>query len=70
MPNWEVEFSNPQSMYEELLALRAKNNRLYNALNYVYESGYLRSEADEKARWGLGLEVSNEAEVEALQPRT
>ena len=70
MEDWELEFSDPKSMYEPLVAQRAKSDRLYNALNYVYESGYLRNEADEKARWGLGLEVENETEVAALQPRT
>lgn len=70
MEDWELEFSDPKSMYEALVAQRAKSDRLYDALNYVYESGYLRDEADEKARWGLGLYVENEKEVAALQPRT
>ncbi|WP_182038774.1 hypothetical protein [Vibrio alginolyticus] len=70
METWELEFSDPKSMYEALIAQRVKNDRLYDALNYVYESGYLRNETYEKARWGLGLEVDNETEVAALQPKT
>lgn len=67
-PDYEIVELKPVS--ESLEALGAQNQRLYDALNYVYESGYLRNEADEKARWGLGLEVENETEVAALQPRT
>ncbi|WP_318515510.1 hypothetical protein [Photobacterium leiognathi] len=70
MEDWEFEFSDPKCIYKALIAERAKSDRLYNALNYVYESGYLRNEADEKARWGLGLEVENETEVSAMQSRT
>lgn len=44
-----------------------KKHRLENALNYVYESGYLRNEAYEKARWGLGFDVDCEQVVAALQ---
>jgi hypothetical protein len=68
--DWKLEFSDPKSMYEALVAERANNDRLRDALNYVYESGYLRNEADEKARWGLGLFVENESDIAALQPKT
>ncbi|WP_162929902.1 hypothetical protein [Vibrio sp. Evd11] len=53
----------------DIEVLTEKNKRLFDALNYVYESGYLRNEVDQKARWGLGLEVENETTIAALQPR-
>lgn len=54
---------------ENVEVLTEKNKRLFDALNYVHESGYLRNEAAQKARWGLGLEVENETTIAALQPR-
>ena len=69
-PDYEIITLQSIPEAESVEALSATNQRLHNALNYVYESGYLRNEADQKARWGLGLEVANETEVAELQPRT
>lgn len=50
--------------------LDAENERLANALEYVYESGNLTcADVVNKARWGLGLEVENPEEIAALKPR-
>ncbi|EJX5614663.1 hypothetical protein OEA42_004005 [Vibrio parahaemolyticus] len=50
--------------------LDVENERLVNALDYILESGYISSfEAEQKAKWGLGLIVENEQEIAALKPR-
>lgn len=55
---------------EQADRLNAENERLSNALEYIYESGSLLNEdVVEKARWGLGFEVENEKEIAALKPR-
>lgn len=55
---------------EENSRLNSENERLVNALDYVLESGAITSrDGVEKAKWGLGLEVENEAEIAALKPR-
>lgn len=54
----------------EILRLNEESERLTNALDYIYQSGEAMSrDAVQKARWGLGLEVENEAEIAALKPR-
>lgn len=41
-------------------SLSERYERVYNALDYIYESGELSSNhAVEKAKWGLGLAVEN-----------
>ncbi|MFL7013556.1 hypothetical protein [Enterovibrio norvegicus] len=50
--------------------LNAESDRLTNALDYILESGQISEfKAVQKARWGLGLDVENEAEIAALKPR-
>ncbi|MCT8865416.1 hypothetical protein [Shewanella xiamenensis] len=51
-------------------SLSERYERVYNALDYIYESGELSSRhAVEKAKWGLGMDVDNEVEVAALTAR-
>ncbi|NOI31874.1 hypothetical protein [Vibrio coralliilyticus] len=55
---------------EQADRLDAENERLANALEYIYESGsLLNQDVVDKARWGLGMEVENEQEIAALKPR-
>ncbi|MBV7300234.1 hypothetical protein [Enterovibrio paralichthyis] len=69
-----VKLSDHQKKVADLEAkiqrLNAESDRLTNALDYVLESGSISGfDAVQKARWGLGLEVENEAEIAALKPR-
>lgn len=49
--------------------LDVENERLANALEYIYESGsLLNKDVVDKARWGLGIEVENPEEIAALKP--
>jgi hypothetical protein len=51
----------------ELIELKAKVERLVNALDYIYHSGVLMNDdVIAKAQWGLGMEVENPEAVEAL----
>lgn len=55
---------------EQVDRLDAENERLVNALQYIYESGILLDQdVLDKARWGLGLEVETPEEIAALKPR-
>lgn len=55
---------------ERIKKLDAENERLANALEYIYESGILlNQDVLDKARWGLGLEVENPEEIASLKPR-
>ncbi|WP_045391984.1 hypothetical protein [Vibrio rotiferianus] len=55
---------------ERVDKLDAENDRLSNALEYIYESGsLLNKDVVDKARWGLGIEVDNPEEIAALKPR-
>ena len=50
--------------------LDAENDRMVNALDYILESGSISTfEAEQKAKWGLGLIVENEQEIAALKLR-
>ena len=52
----------------ELIELKAKVERLVNALDYIYHSGVLMNDdVIAKAQWGLGMEVENPEAVEALR---
>lgn len=57
-------------LQEQLKTLNTENDRLVNALDYILESGSISSyEAEQKAKWGLGLMVEDETFTAALKPR-
>lgn len=69
---WAWQMSAKETVKAEQMPddLTKRYERTYNALDYIYESGELSNGlAIEKAKWGLGFAVENEAEVAALIAR-
>ncbi|NOI31826.1 hypothetical protein [Vibrio coralliilyticus] len=62
-----------QELLETLARIKrldTENDRLVNSLDYILESGSIASfEAEQKAKWGLGLDVEDESKIAALKPR-